>query len=122
MEPCSLLRGSLDERRIWGRMDTCICMDESLCCSPEIITPLLIGCTPIQNAFGVNKNKILKISQAGRISTWEGKAGSWKACGFVSPPPNGGVSVESSTHFPVDARDLIHLQTPSQFFKPLLSF
>ena len=29
--------------RIWGRMDTCICMDESLHCSPETITTLLIG-------------------------------------------------------------------------------
>ena len=33
----------------WGRMDTCICMPESLHCSPETITPLLIGTTQIQN-------------------------------------------------------------------------
>ena len=31
-------------------MDTCICMAESLHCSPETIT-LLIGYTPIQNKF-----------------------------------------------------------------------
>ena len=30
-----------------GRMDTCICMAESLCCAPETITTLLIGYTPI---------------------------------------------------------------------------
>ena len=30
-------------------MDTRICMAESLCCSPETITALLIGYTPIQN-------------------------------------------------------------------------
>ena len=30
-------------------MDTCICMAESLCCSPETITRLLISYTPIQN-------------------------------------------------------------------------
>ena len=30
-------------------------MAESLCCSPEPITMLLIGYTPIQNAFGVKK-------------------------------------------------------------------
>ena len=30
-------------------MDTCICMAESLCCSPETVTPLLIGYTSIQN-------------------------------------------------------------------------
>ena len=28
---------------IWGRMDTCICMAESLHCSPETITTLLFG-------------------------------------------------------------------------------
>ena len=27
---------------VWGRMDTCICMAESLCCSPETVTRLLI--------------------------------------------------------------------------------
>ena len=28
--------GSLDGREVWGRMDTCIYMAESLCCSPEL--------------------------------------------------------------------------------------
>ena len=32
-------------------MDTCVCMAESLHCPPEIMTTLLIGCTPIQNTF-----------------------------------------------------------------------
>ena len=36
-------------------MDTCICMAESVHHSPETITTLLIGYTPIQNAFGVLK-------------------------------------------------------------------
>ena len=49
MELCSMLCGRLDGRRVWGRMDTCTCMAESLCCSPETITTLLIGCTPKQN-------------------------------------------------------------------------
>ena len=30
---------------VWGRMDTCICMAESLCYSPETITTLLISYT-----------------------------------------------------------------------------
>ena len=30
-------------------MDTCICMAESLGCSPETITTLLVGCILIQN-------------------------------------------------------------------------
>ena len=32
-----------------GGMDTSICMAESLHCSPESITTLLVGCTSIQN-------------------------------------------------------------------------
>ena len=56
MELCSMLYGSLDERQVWGRMDTCICMTESLHCSPETTTTLLIFYTPIQNVFGVKKN------------------------------------------------------------------
>ena len=48
-ELCSMLCGSLDGRGVWGRMDTCICMTESLHGLPETITTLLIGYTPIQN-------------------------------------------------------------------------
>ena len=33
--------------RDWERMDICVCMAESLCCSQETIT-ILIGYTPIQ--------------------------------------------------------------------------
>ena len=40
---------SLDGTGVWGRMDTCIYMAESLCCSSETTTTLLIGYTPIQN-------------------------------------------------------------------------
>ena len=46
-ELCSMLRGSLDGRGVWGRMDTC--MPESPQCSPQITTTLLISYTPIQN-------------------------------------------------------------------------
>ena len=48
-ELCSMLCGSLDGRGVWGRMDTRICMAESLCCPPETITTLLICYIPIQN-------------------------------------------------------------------------
>ena len=41
----SVLCASLDGSRVWGRMDTCICMAKSYCCSPET---LLIGYSPIQ--------------------------------------------------------------------------
>ena len=46
MELCPF--GSLDGRGVWRRMETCICMADSLCCSPETITILLIGYTPKQ--------------------------------------------------------------------------
>ena len=42
---------------VWGRMDTYICMTESLHRSPETITRLLTDYTPIQNVFGVLKKK-----------------------------------------------------------------
>ena len=48
-ELCSMFFGSLDERGIWVRMGTCICMAESLHCPPETITTLLIGYTPVRN-------------------------------------------------------------------------
>ena len=46
---CSMLHGSLDGKGVCRRMDTCMYMAGSLCCSPETITTLLIGYTPIQN-------------------------------------------------------------------------
>ena len=39
-----------------GYMLKISCMAESLCCSPETITTLFIGYTPIQNGLGVKKN------------------------------------------------------------------
>ena len=49
VELCSMLYGNLDGRGVWGRMDTCICMADSLHCSPETITTLLISYTTIHN-------------------------------------------------------------------------
>ena len=47
MEFCSMLRGTMDGRGVWGRMETCICLAESLSCSLEIIATLLIDYTLI---------------------------------------------------------------------------
>ena len=33
---------------VWGRMDTRMCVAESLCCSSETITTLLTGYIPVQ--------------------------------------------------------------------------
>ena len=41
-----MICGSLDEREVWGRLETCICLVEFLYCSPETIAILLIGGTP----------------------------------------------------------------------------
>ena len=49
MEFCSVSCGSLNGRVVCGRMDTCICIVESLHYPPETITALLIGDTSIQN-------------------------------------------------------------------------
>ena len=38
-----MLCGSLDGRGVWGRMDTCIRMAETLRCSPEAITTLFVN-------------------------------------------------------------------------------
>ena len=46
MELCSMLCGSLDGRGVWGGENGCRFMYD---CSPETITALLIGYTPIQN-------------------------------------------------------------------------
>ena len=43
-ELCSMSCGSLDGKAVWGKMDTCVYMAESLCCPPETITY-----TPTQN-------------------------------------------------------------------------
>ena len=56
MELCLVLDGSLDGRGVSRRMDTCVRMTESLCCSPETNTTLLIGYTPIQNKKYIYKN------------------------------------------------------------------
>ena len=56
-ELCSMLYGSLNGKRVRGRMDTCMCMAESPCCPPETITILLIDCTPIQTKKLKKKQK-----------------------------------------------------------------
>ena len=40
---------------VWGRMDIHMPVADSLCCSPETTTTLVIGYIPAQNVFGVRK-------------------------------------------------------------------
>ena len=46
-ELCPMSCGSLDRKEVRGRTDTCICMTESLYCTPETITTLLTSYDPI---------------------------------------------------------------------------
>lgn len=56
-----MLCGSQDGRGVWGRRDTCICMAESLPCSRETTTTLLISSTPRQNKMLPKKKKLVEI-------------------------------------------------------------
>ena len=47
LEFCLMLRGRLDGRGSCRETDACVCMAESLRCSLETITTLLIGYTPV---------------------------------------------------------------------------
>ena len=62
-----MLCGSLDGRGVWGRMDTCICMPESLLCSPEAITTLLTGYTPIKKKLKKERAKKVSVSPVFKI-------------------------------------------------------
>ena len=73
-ELCSLLCSSLYGRRVWGRMDTYICMAESLHCSPETIMTLLIRYTSIQNKkLKIKKKKGIRRNQAEKYNYWNEK-------------------------------------------------
>ena len=68
-----MLCASLDGRGVWRRMDTCICMAESLVCSPETITTLLIGYIPIQNKkFFKKKKRIAKMLERRKTGNKKG--------------------------------------------------
>ena len=64
-------------------MDTCIYMAESLHCSPETVTTLLIGYIPMQNVFGVilKKNKLFKKKEGKK-----GMKGIWSQASWVQIP------------------------------------
>ena len=49
-------------RQVWGRMDTCTCMAESLHCSPETTTTLLISYTLTQKKKFGKKRYTFKIN------------------------------------------------------------
>ena len=56
----SMLCGSLDERGLWRRMDTCILVTESLCCPPETYI--------VNQLYSNTKLKVLK--KGGGLKKW----------------------------------------------------
>ena len=70
-ELCSRLCGSLDAKRIWGRMDTCICIAESLCYAPETITTLLISYTKLKVQKKMNKQTKQNKQQKKKPKAWD---------------------------------------------------
>ena len=56
--------------RKWGLIEnaSCICMAESLCCSPETITMLLTGYAPMQDKKFKRKKKKKRLKQQQKIS------------------------------------------------------
>ena len=69
-EVCSVLCGQPGwEWSFGGRMDTCVCLAESLHWSSETTTTPLIGRTPMQNVFGV-KNKVKKENELVQVKRY----------------------------------------------------
>ena len=92
---CSMFSGSLDERGVWGRMDTGICMAEFLCCPPETITTLLTGYSP--------KPRDFPGSSDGEASAYNaGDPGSIPGLGRYSGEGNGNPLQYSSLENPMD--------------------
>ena len=65
-----MLYGSLDVKSIWGRVDTYICMAESLHCVPETIKNLLISYIPPRQIKSRKKNTP-SVKNKLISSTWE---------------------------------------------------
>ena len=57
-ELCPILCGSQDGRGVWGKVDTCVCMAESLCCPSESITKLLMALRSVQFSHSVMSDSL----------------------------------------------------------------
>ena len=82
-ELCSMFCASLDGRGVWGRMDTCICVAESLLCPPETITTLLTSYTPYPNTRASQVALMVKNlpANARDIETWVRSPGLGRSLG-----------------------------------------
>ena len=83
MELCLVLCGSLDGRGVWGRMDTCIRMAETLHCSPEAITTLSVNWLYTNTKSKVKNIKYLQYFLLKNISAAEPKESSLLTQGIL---------------------------------------
>ena len=101
-----MLHGSLDGRGVLVRMDTCICMAESLCCPPETITILLIDCTPIYDKKLKKKKKSVFPTQpplwgTGAWISWETISQCRKDWSVIIPEGQGSWDIYHPSHQPL---------------------
>ena len=91
-ELCSMLCGSLDGRGVWGRIDTCISMAESLClCYPLLHSP---GMFSQSFAWCLSPGFWSNITS----SAWEHLATLLKQFCHHSPSPDCSIFLQSSYH------------------------
>ena len=106
MELCSTFCARLDGRGVWGRMDICIYVAESLCYSPETTKTWLNGYTPVQNKNSKLKKKV--------VTFWS----RWceKPILTVKSTPSSPIAWKSTTR-----RDLLwHFEWPFWWWYPIL--
>ena len=77
----TLLSVNVDGRRVWGRMDACICMIESLPCSPE--TDNIVNHLYPNTKIKVKKKKKEKKFSSGEL--FPGKPPPRSLCAAFSP-------------------------------------
>ena len=70
-ERCSKFCSNLNGKRIWKRTDTCVCITESLCCTPEMNT-FLVNHIPVwhKNLKKENDHGLLDGSKSGLESKY----------------------------------------------------
>ena len=74
----SVLCNNPNRKIIWKIIDTCVCITESFCCTPETNTTLLINCNPIQ-IKSLKKDGLLRTTaSATRVSSSCGTPSSQK--------------------------------------------
>ena len=98
-------------------MDICVCMAESLCCSPETIIALLIGHSPIRNAL-VLKNIYVQIKLKTEKEYWSRLP--FPPPGDLPDPGTEDASVASSA-LAADSLPLSHLGSPCLLRNPIKS-